>query len=107
MPAFRPRRAPVSGDRGGQCRRLSTTRTLASTVNPRSRQKHRVSITEKTVARANCVLISREHLVLSRECAHEHQQRGLRQMEVRQKSIGHLEVKARTDEESGFAGPAR
>src|SRR6266702_2409008 len=98
MPASRLCRAPVSGDPAGQRRHLSAIRTLASTAHPRFRQKHRISVTEKTIPRAHCMLVSCEHGVLSGECAHEHEQCGLREMEVREQRIDNLEIKALTDE---------
>lgn len=46
-----------------------------------------------------------EHVLASRECAHQHQQRGFGQMEVRHHGVDELELEAWADEEAGFAGP--
>src|ERR1700730_1830510 len=106
MPASPLPRAPVSGDPGEQRRPLSAIRTLVSTARPRLRQEHRISIAEKPISRAHCMLVSREHGILTGECAHEHEQCGLREMEVGEQRIDDLEIEARTDEQAGFAGPS-
>ncbi len=66
--------------------------------------EHRVTVAEEAVALAHRVRIGREHALAARESRDQHQQRGLRQVEVRQQRIDHAEAESRQDEDVGLPG---
>src|ERR1044071_1205986 len=68
--------------------------------------EHAVAVTEKPVPLAHRFTVSFQNQFPTRERAHEHQQRGLRQMEIRQQRVHHAKLERRTDEQIGtaFAG---
>ena len=67
-----------------------------------SRDKHRVAEAEEAVAFAHRLLIGGKNVLAPRERAHQHDERGLRQVEIRDKRIHHLEAVARIDVSASF-----
>src|SRR5690348_3991737 len=57
--------------------------------------QHRISVAEKSIPRAYRMRIRREHPLASGEGAHEHEQRRLRQVEVRDEGLDDAEREAR------------
>src|SRR5690606_24622188 len=63
------------------------------------RYEHGVAVTEEAVALAHGVAVSGEHAFPSRERADQHEQRGFREMEVREHRIHRAELEPGADEE--------
>src|ERR1700722_12113988 len=70
----------------------------------RLRQEHAVSVGEEAITCFDCVVVGCKHLLASTEGAYQHQQRGLRKVEVRQECVYDLELVSGRDEDVGCSG---
>jgi len=66
--------------------------------------QHAVPVGVKAVAFGYGVVVGAEDVFFSSQCADQHQERRLGQMEVGEQSLDQLEFVAGVDEEIGFAG---
>src|SRR2546423_2490996 len=71
---------------------------------PSSVDQHRIAVGKEAIAFANRGPIRIEDSLASAERANEREQRGARQMEIREQEIYRSKAKTRLDEESSFAG---
>src|SRR5579862_8407193 len=62
-------------------------------------EKHAVPVGIEPIVLPDCVLIRVKNIVFPAQCAYQHQERGLRQMEICQKGSNDAKLIARIDEQ--------
>src|SRR5688500_3497500 len=66
--------------------------------------QHRVAVAEEAISLGDGVGVGAADVVDAGEGAHQHEQRGARQVEVRDQAVDRAEAVARQDEETGVRG---
>src|SRR5262249_938719 len=64
---------------------------------------HAIPVRKKPVSLRDRMLVGAENVLPPGECRNQHQQSGLRQMEIRQQSPNHAELKSRIDKDARLA----
>ena len=64
-----------------------------------SHNQHAVPIAEEAIALTDRLLIRLHHQLLACECADKHDERGLRQMEIREQTAGDTKLKTGMNED--------
>ncbi len=72
-------------------------------MGPALLHEHAIAIRIESVALGDGMTIGVEHPLLAGEGAHQHEQRGLRQMEIGEQRAHHPEFKARIDKNVSLA----